>query len=130
MKTKIGLWIDHKKTVIVTIDGDHVEKTLIESKVEKQQRRYENKSSNPKFNQSDDIQDRQFTEHLNVYYNEIISSIRNAEAILIFGPGEAKGELINRIKKHKINGQVVGIETADKMTDPQIVAKVKQYFNK
>jgi hypothetical protein len=33
--------------------------------------------------------------HLNIYYDAVIASIRGAESIWIFGPGEAKGELEN-----------------------------------
>jgi hypothetical protein len=47
---------------------------------------------------------------------------------LIFGPGEAKGELQKRIKKNRLGGRIVGIETVDKMTSRQIAAKVRRYF--
>lgn len=33
--------------------------------------------------------------YLNFYYDEVISFIRDAESVLIFGPGEAKTELKN-----------------------------------
>jgi hypothetical protein len=68
------------------------------------------------------------TGHLNSYYDEVISCIRDAESILIFGPGEAKGELKKRLEKDNLGGCIVGIETSDKMTDPQIVAKVRAHF--
>jgi hypothetical protein len=68
--------------------------------------------------------------HLDIYYDEVISCIRDAESILIFGPGEAKGELAKRIDKNKINGRIIAVEPVDEMTDPQIVAKVRQYFLK
>ena len=68
------------------------------------------------------------TEYLNSYYEEVASRIRDAESILIFGPGEAKGELKARLEKDKLGGRVVGIETSDKMTDPQIVAKVRAHY--
>ncbi len=48
--------------------------------------------------------------------------------MLIFGPGEAKGELEKRIAHEKVKVQIVGIETTDKMTDLQIVTKVRNYF--
>jgi hypothetical protein len=51
-----------------------------------------------------------------------------AESILIFGPGEAKGELKERLERKNLGGSILGIETVDKMTDRQIAAKVRQYF--
>jgi hypothetical protein len=47
---------------------------------------------------------------------------------LIFGPGEAKGELKERLEQHKLGSRIAAIETADKMTNPQISAKVRTYF--
>jgi len=47
-----------------------------------------------------------------------------------FGPGEAKGELEKRLKKNALGKRIVGVETIDKMTDRQIAAKVRQYFQK
>ena len=54
--------------------------------------------------------------------------IRDAESILIFGPGEAKDELKERLERNNLSDRVVGIETVDKMTDVQIVAKIRQHF--
>jgi len=66
----------------------------------------------------------------NIYYDAVIASIRDAESILIFGPGKAKGELKQRLERHNLGGRIVGIETVDKMTDRQIVAKVRRHFPK
>jgi stalled ribosome rescue protein Dom34 len=75
-----------------------------------------------------DQRDKQFTGHLRTYYDEVISCIRDAESILIFGPGEPKAELKKRIESKKLHGRIVGIETVDNMTDGQIASKVRQYF--
>jgi hypothetical protein len=56
--------------------------------------------------------------------------LAEADSILIFGPGEAKGELEKRLASKGLSGRVVGVETVDKMTDRQIAAKVRQRFPK
>jgi len=76
----------------------------------------------------EDQQDRQFTGHLNSYYDEVIACLRDAESIFIFGPGEAKGELEKRLARKGLSGRVVSIETVDKMTEREIAAKVRQSF--
>ena len=63
-------------------------------------------------------------------FPEVVESLRDAEAILIFGPGEAHGELKKRLEHARLGDRVVGIETADKMTDNQITAKVRERFVK
>jgi NAD(P)-dependent dehydrogenase (short-subunit alcohol dehydrogenase family) len=77
---------------------------------------------------ADDTQEREFMEHINVSYEEVMACIHEAEFILILGPGEAKGELKERIEKQKLPGRIVGVETVHKMTDRQIVAKVRKHF--
>ena len=134
MKRKVGLWIDHRNAIIVFLAGEEEEIQLVRSNVEKQIRRAAASRSDGPFESqavpSDDRQQREFTGHLNTYYNEAISCIHDVESILIFGPGEAKGELKKRIERDKLGGHIVDIETVDKMTDHQIALKVRQYFLK
>jgi hypothetical protein len=132
MRTKVGLWIDHRKALIVALTDKGEEIRLIISKVEKQPGRFEGVRSTTPYESrlvpADDSRQRKFTGHLNIYYDAVIASMRNAESILIFGPGEAKGELKKRLKRARLDGRIVGIETIDKMTDRQIAAKVRQHF--
>jgi hypothetical protein len=132
MKTQVGLWIDHRKALIVALTEKGEEIRLIISKIEKQPGRSGGMRSTASYEAqqvpADDSRERKFTGHLNIYYNAVIACIRDAESILIFGPGEAKGELKKRLERNKLGGHIVGIETIDRMTDRQIAAKVRRYF--
>jgi len=134
MKPIVGLWIDHRKAVIAVVSDKGEETKVIESNVEKQPGRFAGvRSTTPYESQkvpADDSRERGFTGHLLGYYDEIIAAIGDAESILIFGPGEAKGELRKRLEGDKLGGRVVAVETADKMTDRQIAAKVREYFHR
>jgi hypothetical protein len=133
MKIEVGLWIDHRKAIIVAVTDKGEEIRLIISKVEKHlSRSGDSPLKGPHESQqvpADDSRQRRLTGHLNIYYDAVIASIRDAESILIFGPGEAKGALQKRLKKANLGERIVGMETVDKMTDHQIAAKVRQYFN-
>ncbi len=133
MNAKIGLWIDHRKAVIAVVSGGKEKVNVIESKVDKQLGRYDGVRSTARFDrvqvQADDSQDRGFMNQINKYYDKVIALIRNAESILIFGPGEAKVELKKRLEKNNLAGRVAAVETADKMTDHQVEAKVRGYFH-
>jgi len=50
----------------------------------------------------EDQRDRKYANQLNKYYDEVIAVIRSADAIQIFGPGEAKGELERRIGRSRL----------------------------
>lgn len=132
MKKEVGLWIDHRKAVIVTIDDEVEVIREIKSNMEKHVRfssgTHSNSPDNSQGSTAEDVRDRQFDDHLGRYYEGIISLIKDADSIWIFGPGEAKGELESRLKHAELGARVVGIETVDKMTDHQIAAKVRDHF--
>lgn len=127
MKSKVGLWIDHRKAVIVIVTDEGEETKQITSNMEKHVRFASGSSED---GSAEDTRDRQFASHLNKYYDEVIACLREAESIQIFGPGEAKGELETRLENEGLKGRIVEIETMDKMTDRQIAAKVRQRFLK
>jgi len=126
MKKEIGLWIDHRKAVIVIIKDEEEEIKKVTSNMEKHVRF--TSSSTSEAGSSEDVRDRKFGNHLNSYYDEVIAYIRDADSIQIFGPGEAKSELEKRIEHEGLKAHILAIETADKMTDRQISAKVRNHF--
>jgi hypothetical protein len=132
--TKAGLWIDHKKAVIVMVSGKQVTTSHIESNVEKRVRYSGGPGSSDSHGSraggGEETRENRSEGQLNKYYDEVVDSLRDAEAILIFGPGEAHGELKKRLEHARLGDRVVGIETADKMTDNQITAKVRERFAK
>ena len=126
MKSEVGLWIDHRKAVIVTITGRNEETRQITSDMEKHVRY----SGAAQEDSAEDQRDRRFTDHLNKYYDEVVACVRGADSILILGPGEAKGELEARLGREALDERIVGVEAADKMTDRQIAAAVRRRFRK
>ncbi len=125
MGTEVGVWIDHKRAVIAIISGKDEELRQIDSNLEGRARY----SGAAEESGPEDRRDRRFTGHLNQYYDEVIACIRDADSILIFGPGEAKIELEDRLGREPRHGRVVGVETVDKMTDRQVAAMVRERFS-
>lgn len=133
MAAKIGLWIDHRRAVIVTLTDSGTDKTVIKSNVEKHARAAGDPGLKGPFKArmipADDRHEKEFMEHLKTYYNRIIDVICKAKSIFIFGPGEAKKELKKQLEKNNLGGLITAMKTADEMTDNQILAKVCQYYN-
>lgn len=128
MKGQAGLWIDHREACIVFVGDAGEETKRIRSDMEKHVRF--SGGNRTEEGSADDQRDRQFARHLNKYYDEVISHIRDAESILLFGPGEAKGELEKRLATKGFSGRIVRVETVDKMTMRQIAARVRLHFRK
>jgi hypothetical protein len=132
MNDGAGLWIDHRKAVIVTLSGDKVQTAVVVSGVEKHPERGGDSPMKGRYEAhsvpADDRRQRALTAELDVYYDAVIAALGGSATVLVFGPGEAKEELRNRLAKIKGAGFVTTVEAADKMTDRQIIAKVREHF--
>jgi hypothetical protein len=83
MNKKVGLWINRKKAVIVSIADDVEARRIITSDME---HHVLYSSVVPGDGAPDEIRDRRFWNHLGEYYDKIVEHIRDATEILIFGP--------------------------------------------
>jgi len=133
MKTNAGLWIDHREAIIVELTDTEPKIEHLHSTAEKQLRR-SGEPGHGRFESqevpADDSRQREYTGQLARYYDAIVARLHNAESILIFGPGETKGELQKRFDKHPDASRTVKLQTTDKMTEAQIVAKVVDHFQR
>jgi stalled ribosome rescue protein Dom34 len=121
-----GLWIDHRKAVIMLISEAGEQIKVIPSEMEKRIRFTGGTASED--GDTEDVRDRQFNHYLNNYYDQVIAVLRQADSILIFGPGEAKNELHKRLERKGMKGRLLPLETVDKLTDAQVAAKVRARF--
>jgi hypothetical protein len=124
MNGKVGIWIDHERAIMVFASEGRVRTKTFESRVD----------AHPRYSgEQDGGGEKKYEERhgqdLDRYYDGVISQLGQPEAFLIFGPGEAKLELKERLSRTKaFSERTVDVETTDKLTDPQIVAKVKEHF--
>ena len=132
MSTQVGLWIDHEKATIVTVTEQGEEISEILADAEKQLRRTGDSPLKGSYEAlqvpADYSRQKVLTAELNTYYDEIIGHIRDASSILIVGPGVAKHELQKRLEENHIGAKVVGVETVDNLTKPQLVAMIRQHY--
>jgi hypothetical protein len=131
VKTQVGLWIDHRNAVIVTISKAGEKTERVESDVEKHVRYSGGAAGGSRGSREgagEDTRERHFAGQLSKYYEDVIACVREADAILILGPGEAKGELKTHLERAGLAARIVGFETVDKMTDAQIAAKARERF--
>jgi hypothetical protein len=132
MKRKIGLWIDHREAVIVRVFDEGEITNHLPSHLPKRVRfsgvSHDKAELNPHDDHAEDKRDRRFEELLAHYYDEVIQELMAVDYLFIMGPGESKYELEKHIEESALRPVQLIVETADKMTDNQIVAKVRQHF--
>jgi hypothetical protein len=124
MSHQVGIWIDHKKAVIVSASAGEVTAKTVESEAgpHPHYSGSQEGGGEKKYEGRRDLQ-------LDQYYDAVIGQLGQPDALLLFGPGEAKLQLKERLGRSKtLSARIVAVESADKMTDPQIVAKVKEYY--
>lgn len=134
MSMQIGLWIDHRKAVVVKLSEDRERVEVLESNMEKHVRPAGGSRSKSPYGPQDvmkeDGRERKYRLHLSRWYEVVAEAVQYADELLIFGPGEAKSEFRKHIEGKPVAARVIGVETVDKMTQPQIAAKVRDQFIK
>ena len=124
MSHEVGIWIDHKKAVVVTISAGHVSTKTLMSHVGPHTR-----YSGSQEGGGEKKYEERHSQDLDQYYDDVISQLGEPDALLLFGPGEAKLQLKDRLGRSKVlSERIVAVESSDKLTDPQIVAKVKDHY--
>ncbi|WP_291854954.1 hypothetical protein [Marinilabilia sp.] len=137
MKKQVGIWMNTDKAVLVSLlNGKENEIQTIESDIE-------SRSHNPREIKPGsrtgtvlmDV-DKKMTQRKNHqmhnYFEKVIHSISSDTGeIYIFGPANTKKHFEKELKKRtQFNSLKLEIESADKMTQPQMVAKIKQHFER
>jgi hypothetical protein len=121
MTRNVGIWIDHQKALVVTIAGDESEVERIDSQAESHFHLSGGARSRSPYGPQDVASEHKYEErsrhHLQSYYQNIVKLCTGAN------------ELLKEIGRSKELAQrVVAAETADKMTQAQIVAMVRKRF--
>ncbi len=125
MDRKIGLWLDRRKAVIVSLANNIEARTIITSNMEN----YVLYSTIvPGDGSPENLRDRRFWNHLDEYYEKIMEHLRDAIEIQIFGPEDAKFELQKRLMSEGLADRIVSVEDAGTLTDVQIATKVRKRF--
>ncbi len=132
MNEHAGIWIDHRRAVIIALDGEADRTSVIFSQVDKHLERGGDSPLKGPYEAlqvpADDRRQRALTGELDRYYDSVIAAVRGIAGLLLLGPGEAKKELHARLLKARLGARVRAVETADKLSDREILARVRAFF--
>jgi hypothetical protein len=125
MKTekKLGIWMDHAHAHLMEYGGTIVTKTVTSDSTHEEKEKTLQKGESMMFNKEQQ-QEAQ-------YYKVLGESIKDYDAVLLFGPTNAKTELLNILKADLRFSKIkIDVRPADKMTENQEHAFVREYFSK
>ena len=155
MKKRVGVWIDSEKAVIISVaENEHPSKDA-HSQVGKRLPKEPKRSMNMRQIISSPIEGRlripgetkEFSragnnhystevknEHRlqnekNQYFKSVLQELKDVDEFVLFGPSMTKKELESQIiKDTQMSTHLRGVESADAMSDKQMIKWVENYF--
>jgi len=130
----LGVWIDKNKAHVVTIDGKNEGLITIDSNIE----HFHvggGSSSKLKGGPQNVVQDSKYLERekhqFKSYFDELVSKINTADALVIFGPAEMNMNFKKELElNHKgLNSKVKSVDKVDSMTNNQVIAWVRDFYS-
>lgn len=125
MKTtkKLGIWMDHSNAHLMEFTVGSMETKILESK-------FTHGVKEESLSKSENLMHNKEQHQQAEYYNKLGEVIKEYNDVLLFGPTNAKTELLNVLRRDHLF-EKIKIETkqADKMTENQQHEFVKEYFS-
>lgn len=112
------IWMDSEKAHLFALKETGIEKSSIAKSSS------DHHTHNKKNHHGDPT-----TEH---FYRDLETKLRDAEQILVLGPGLAKTHFKTHVEKHHtghLEKKIIGVEDCDHPTDAQILAMARKFFH-
>lgn len=120
----LGIWMDHSSANLMEFTTDPITTKTINLNFTHLAREHNFKKSEKMMHSKE--QQRQ-----SEYYKRLGDAISHYEEVILFGPTDAKTELVNILKDDLRFSKIkIEIEQTDKMTENQQHAFVKKHFSK
>ena len=124
MKTdkKLGIWMDNSTAHIIELTTAAMATSIVASA-------FTNEEREQTLGRSEHVMHNKEQQQQSVYYKKLSDIIAGYDDVLLFGPTNAKAELFNVLKENQHFKNIkIEMQSADKMTEHQEQAFVKNYF--
>lgn len=133
MKTQTGIWIDGSKALVVKLTGNEANLSKIEAEIENRIHHFDEGNKGSFMGASHLNKERTFDERakhqIEGYIKDVIEKVKDTDELFVFGPGEIKIHMREQIlNMHDLAPKLKAVETADYMTENQVIERVKDFF--
>jgi hypothetical protein len=119
---KLGIWMDHSNAYLMELKNGAIVTDIVKSEFAKQDNGYYMRYHEKSYHNKEQHQQ-------SVYYKKLRDSIRNYQEVVLFGPTDAKTELLNQLKgDHLFENIKIEVQQSDKMTESQMQTFIIEYF--
>lgn len=121
---KIGIWMDSESAHFVELTDETKQDAEIEST-------FTHEAKGISLGKNENIMHNKEQHQQADYYKRLGEVIKNYDEVLLLGPTHSKAELVNILKEdHHFDKIKIEVRQADKMTENQLYAFVKNHFSK
>lgn len=120
-KTHVGVWLDNAKAIII---ANNVENEQEDYAVTEQVKAKENHGGGSEHSMNNAKQSDMLK-----YFKSVSGLLTGYDEILIFGPGKSQEQFQHHLQQDtQFNKKEITVESADQLTDPQMIARVRDFF--
>jgi len=121
---QLGIWMDHSNAYLMELTNDIIVTKRIVSELT-------NNDAEFNFYKGEKLIHKK-EQHLQLsYYKKLSNVIKKYKDVVLFGPTDAKNELLNLIRNdHLFEGIKIETINSDKMTEEQMHTFIREYFKK
>jgi hypothetical protein len=124
VNAQLGIWIDRKKAVIVSVTRDHSALTRLRSSL-----RAHGRYHGPRDSGGEKTYEARHEQGVAHYLDAVARHVERGDEVLILGPGDTRHALARRISRIK---SLIGVATkasaADKISDADLVATIRRRY--
>ena len=120
---KLGIWLDHASAHVMEVADPMITNIVVSESTHEEKEKTLQKGESMMHNKNQQQQAD--------YYKKLGSFIKDYDNVLLFGPTDAKVELLNILRADASFSKIkIEIRQTDKMTEKQEHAFVKEFFSK
>jgi len=119
---QLGIWMDHSNAFLMELKNDTILTNCVVSELSDHESEFN-------FYKGEKLIHKK-QQHLQLsYYKKLGDIIKKYQEVVLFGPTDAKNELINLLKTdHLFEDIKIEVINSDKMTEDQMQTFVREYF--
>ncbi len=131
-KQQVGIWLDTQDAYLIRLNGQEAHVDKVTSDIDTSEVKGGSRGATPwgpqmNVSESKWLERRKHAEK--AYFEAIKDQMETVDELYIFGPAEIKIRFEKALAEDKsFKPKVLAVETADSMTQNQLVAKVKAFF--
>lgn len=119
---QLGIWMDHSNAYLMELTNDIIVNRIVSELT--------NHETEFNFYKGEKLLHKKERYLQFSYYKKIGDIIKKYQDVVLFGPTDAKNELLNLIKTdHLFEDIKIEVRNSDKMTEEQMQTFVRDYFN-